>query len=31
MYQAFTEYTVDSQVLSGPGAKLTTSQQPRQR
>ena len=22
MYQAFTEYTVDSQVLSGPGAKL---------
>jgi hypothetical protein len=31
MYQAFTEYTVDSQVLSGPGARLTTSQQPRQR
>jgi len=30
MYQAFTEYTVDSQTLSGPGARLTTSQQPRQ-
>ena len=27
MYQAFTEYTVDSQVLTGPGAKLTTSRQ----
>jgi cytochrome c553 len=27
MYQAFTEYTVDSQVLAGPGAKLSTSRQ----
>ena len=27
MYQAFTEYTVDSQVLTGPGARLTTSRQ----
>jgi cytochrome c553 len=32
MYQAFTEYTVDSQVLTGAGAKLsTTSSQVRQR
>ena len=27
MYQAFTEYTVDSQVLAGPGATRSTSRQ----
>ena len=31
MYQPFTEYTVDSQVLTGPGAKPATSQQPQRQ